>query len=48
MTIGVETNNEFLIIKTSPIVRVFKKQPLNNLIIWLKRQNGFKIKEIPI
>lgn len=40
MTIAVRVDNGTIMI-TPPIVKVFKYQPINNLIRWMKKQPGF-------
>jgi len=46
MTISVDVDAEDIIIDTPPIVQKFKGQPLDNLIRWMKKQGGFRIKRM--
>ena len=46
MTISIDVNSENVITATPPIAQVFKGQPLDNLIKWMKKQGGFKIKKM--
>ena len=44
MTVMVETDDKEIIKDSPPIVRKFIGQPINNLINWLKKQDGFQMK----
>jgi hypothetical protein len=46
MTVGVDTNRKGIIIESAPIVKVFRGQHINKLIKWMKKQGGFKAKEL--
>jgi hypothetical protein len=46
MTISVDTNRKGIIVDGASIVRVFRGQHINKLIKWMKKQGGFKAKEI--
>jgi len=46
MTVGVDTDRKGIIIDSAPIVRVFRGQHINKLIKWMKKQGGFKAKEM--
>ena len=45
MTVCV-TVEDGVIVKTPPIVRKFKGQPIDNLINWMRKQKNFKYGEI--
>ena len=46
MTVSVDIDSERIITATPPILQVFKGQPLDNLIKWMKKQGGFRIKRM--
>ena len=46
MTVGVGVDDRNIIRTTPPIVWKFRGQHINNLKRWLKRQPGYKHKEI--
>lgn len=46
MTVSVDVDNTHTIVECAPIIRVFKGQPLQNLVNWMKKQGGFKSKRI--
>ena len=46
MTISVDVDDKNIIKQGAPIIKVFKGQPLTNLINWMKKQGGFKIKKL--
>jgi len=46
MTMGVDTDDKGIIINSAPIVRKFKGQHIKNLVKWMKKQGGFKAKEL--
>ena len=46
MTVFAEANRHGVVVDTAPIVRVFIGQPIDNMIRWLKRQNGYRIATI--
>lgn len=41
-----DVDNTHTIVECAPIIRVFKGQPLQNLVNWMKKQGGFKSKRI--
>jgi len=48
MTVGVDTDKKGIIIKGAPITRKFKGQHIKDLVKWMKKQRGFKAKEIKL
>ena len=46
MTVSVDVDAANTIVDCAPIVRVFKGQPLQNLVNWMKKQGGFKSKRM--
>ena len=41
MTVGVEVDDAGIIRQAAPIVRKFIGQPVENLVRWMSRQEGF-------
>ncbi len=46
ITVGVDTDQKGIITDSAPIVKVFRGQHINKLIKWMRKQGGFKAKEI--
>ena len=46
MTVLVDTNAEGKITKAAPVVNTFVGQHINNLVKWMKKQGGFKYKQL--
>ena len=46
MTVAVELDKDDNIIEAAPIVRKFMGQPLENLALWMNKQDGFRIEEL--
>jgi hypothetical protein len=46
MTVGVTTDASGIVVEAAPIVRKFIGQPLDNLVRWLSKQQGFQVQEL--
>jgi len=46
MTVAVETDEDDKIVEAAPIVRKFIGQPLEDLAMWMNKQDGFRIEEM--
>jgi len=46
MTVMVETDENDILIEAAPIVRRFLGQTIEDLAMWMNRQEGFKIEEL--
>jgi len=45
-TVLVDTDAEGKITKAAPVVNIFVGQPIKNLVKWMKKQGGFKHKQL--
>ena len=48
MTVKAECEGDDVIVvkKCSPIIRKFTGQPVHNLMKWMRRQSGFRLREL--
>lgn len=45
-TVMVDTDSSGRITKAAPVVNIFIGQPINNLVKWMKKQGGFKYRQL--
>lgn len=46
MTVFVEVSEDGVVVQTAPVTRKFVGQPVANLERWMRKQGGFRKKEI--
>jgi hypothetical protein len=45
MTVGVKTHDD-IVVDGAPIIRKFRRQPIDNLRRWMRNQGGFREEEL--